>query len=128
VILVRTKSFEDAIKKAETEAKAYAKWTHTNPYGQTVKLRRMPAIEVFERFDNPDEMVEAWSSTMILPVSVPDERLVDRFFGPPEPNRGWKRRMKYFNKEFWDNPEKGLTKACSRPAAKSSGGRLTPDC
>ena len=100
VVLLRARDHEDAIRKSEKDATQYAKETHTNPYGQSVVTRCLKAIESFELFDDPAEGTEAWSSTRVVPKSIPDSQIVDAVFGGLETKAQLKRRKKYLNREF----------------------------
>ncbi len=71
VELLRARSYDEAIRKAEIEADHYAKESHLNPYGQRVACRFLGAVESFELFDAPGNSVEVWSSTSVIrPLSL----------------------------------------------------------
>jgi hypothetical protein len=99
IVLFRAKGFADAITRAETEGRRYAKAVHRNPYGQKVVTRYLESCDAFKLFDSPAAGVEVFSSTMLVPSTVRQGALVDRWFGAPErlPD---KRRRKFLNREF----------------------------
>jgi len=98
VILVRARSHEEAISKAEHEAEEYASASHFNPYGQEVIQRVLSCVETFELYDDPANRVEVWSSTSVISSSITDEDIITHRFGPAEDNRS--KRKKYLNQEF----------------------------
>ena len=100
VVLFRARDHDDAIEKGEREAEKYTADRHTNPYGQSVISRRLRAIESFKLYEEPDKGTEVWSATRVVPVSVPNKRIIDTFFGDSETKAQLRRRKKYLNREF----------------------------
>jgi hypothetical protein len=100
VVILRARSHAEARRKAKAEATRYAKREHFNPYGQRVRTRWLSASESFELFDKPDDLVEVWSSTYIIPASVRDKEVVVRALGAHETAAQRKRRKKFLNREF----------------------------
>src|ERR1051326_6981717 len=103
IVLVRARDHDQAIRRAETEAREYTSETFTNRFGQVVSLRRLRVIESFELFDDPAHLVEVWSTTMIVPKSVSDNQLIDRLFGSKKTKNDRQRRLKYLNAELLPN-------------------------
>jgi hypothetical protein len=101
IVLLRARSFDEAIAKGESEAKLYAKGTYKNLYGQTVKARYMKVCDAFELYDEPGALVEAFSTTNIISKQISDKHVVDRYLGNDESDAERRQRRKFFNAEFW---------------------------
>lgn len=85
VVLIRARTFDEAILKAETEAESYANIPHGgNAYGQRVMQRYLGACDAFELFDPPAPGREVYSATRVASGNVTDQALVRQFFGPTE--------------------------------------------
>jgi hypothetical protein len=106
VVLLRARSFDEALRKGESEAKAYAKAyqldsigrrpaTLRNPYGQPLLARYLGAIDVYEMSEPPNAGVEVFSSTSLISSVMSDRALVDARFGEKEGHRG--ARTKFLN-------------------------------
>lgn len=84
MILIRGRSLDDALRRGDREAKAYARnrADHVNPFGQLVTLEYLSVADAFQFFEEPDAGVEVYSSTALVPSSrsVVDagERQADR--------------------------------------------------
>ena len=64
IVLIKARSFSEAIKKGEKEANKYASFeSHINPYGQKVVEKYIGSIDAFEPFDDIAENKEIFSST-----------------------------------------------------------------
>jgi uncharacterized protein DUF4288 len=100
VVLIRARSFDEAISKAEAEAQTYASEEYRNPYGQSVKQRYLWACDAFELFDQPGAGVEVYSSTELVLQSVPDREITERRMGANETKDEERRRRKFFNAEL----------------------------
>ena len=100
ILLVRARSFNEAIAKAEAEAKEYASEQYRNPYGQIVKQKYLGACEAFELYDDPASGVEVFSTTALIPQSISDNEIVKRHFGAREGKIERKRRRKFYNEEL----------------------------
>ncbi len=100
IVLLRARSSDEAIAKAENEAKEYAKGTYKNVYGQTVKARYLKACDAFELYDDPAVFTEAFS-TNIMSKEISDKQVVDQYLGPDESETTKRQRRKFFNAEFW---------------------------
>src|SRR5688572_10093733 len=83
VVLFKTQSFAAAIRAAETEARRYARRRHVNPYGQRVVTRFLGACDAFELIEAPGNRVEVFSTTDVVPMRIPDRRIVHQRLGPP---------------------------------------------
>jgi len=97
VVLLRARSLDDALRKGEKEADDYALDDHVNPYGQTVRSRRIRILEASYVSPLDENMPEVWSSTSVIPASVSDADLVLQRFGPPESEDAVRFRRKYID-------------------------------
>ena len=99
IVVFRARSFDDAIRKGELEAEAYAKARETraggkrrsenrNPYHQRLSTRFLGALDAFELFEPPGAGVEVFSSTSLVPKAVSNSALVNARFGQEERHRG----------------------------------------
>lgn len=82
VVLIRAKTFEDAINKAEDEARRYAEdgnWP--NRLGEQVSTRFLGAVDAYALSDELEDGAEVHSSILFLDPSVSDEQIVDRVLG-----------------------------------------------
>jgi hypothetical protein len=85
VVLVRARSFKEAIHKGESEAKAYAVGApYRIPYGQPVQKRYPGNCDAYELFDEPGSSIEIFSSTEVVAKTESDSRVMDRFIGSKE--------------------------------------------
>lgn len=101
IVLLRARSFDEAIAKGEKEAKQYAKGTYRNVYGQTVKARYLKACDAYELYDEPGVLTEAFSTTNIISKEVSDKQVVDQYLGLEEAETTKRQRRKFYNAEFW---------------------------
>lgn len=100
VVIVKARSFDEAIKKGEVEAKKYASWSpHINPYGQKVIQNYIGAIDAFEPFEDFKESGEIYSSTQLIPATWSDKTVTDRILGA-EYKDARQLRTKFLNREF----------------------------
>lgn len=98
VVLFRARSFDDAIRKAEDEAKRYAAGsTDRNPYGQPLTLRYLETCDAYELTsdDSPASGTEVFSMTELVPRSVSDDAVLNRRFGREESTRTRARRKNF---------------------------------
>ena len=98
VVVFRARSFDEAIERAEAEARRYAGVKHRNAYGQTVKQRYLGACDAFEMFDSPGPSREVYSQTEVLPESISDTEVLKRRLG--NERRRSKVRKKFLNAEL----------------------------
>lgn len=88
VVLFRARSHDEAIARADEEARAYCgEAPHRNPYGQRVVYRRLPQSDCFELFESPASGREVYSRTEVAPRSVSDRAVVAALLGPGESRR-----------------------------------------
>ncbi len=108
VVLIRARSFREAIEKAEKDAKRYARETnYRNPYGQRIKQRYLGMCDAFECYDEPRAGVEVYSSTEIVGKDISDKYIGDSKLGAESTKMPDPRRKKFFNREFSGALEKG---------------------
>jgi hypothetical protein len=101
IVLFRTRSHQEAIRKAEAEARKYATFTRwRNPYGQQLRQRYLGACDSYELFDNPGAAVEVYSKTYLVAQSVSDHQILAQFLGPAEPKELTARRINFLDEMF----------------------------
>lgn len=100
VLLVRARSFAEAIVKAESEVKEYASGQYSNHYGQVIKQRYLGACDVFELYEDPASQVEVFSTTELVPQSISDDDIVNQHFGAKKSSDEMQKRRKFFNIEL----------------------------
>jgi hypothetical protein len=128
IILFQAKSFGDAIKQAEAEARHYCKAIrYLNVYGQSVRLKFLGAIDAFSMPDTKLYAgVEVYSSTAIVPNSVRDARVVTRWFGKKEKG-AWQARNKFIDGKILRDALTAMKESeTKRPARPKSRGRPRP--
>jgi hypothetical protein len=105
VVVLRARTFDEALKKGEAEARAYAAGPgHRNPYGQLVRMRYMGGLDAFQLFGPPGRGAEVFSSTTIVPKRLADAKVLDIRLGRANEHRG--RRTQFLNaalssKDWW---------------------------
>jgi hypothetical protein len=95
IVLMRALSEDAAIKKAEKDAKEY-EYEYENSYGQIVKTKYMESLDIIELYDEPEDLIEVYSSTRIYPRSLENEAIIDQILGPVE-NESDRRSRKIFS-------------------------------
>ena len=100
VVLFKASSFQEAIRAAEREARAYVDCEHINPYGQRVKMRYLGACDAYHLFYPPVAGAEVFSSTEIMAKSLRDKSIVERRMGLVETTRSARRRKKFLDREL----------------------------
>jgi hypothetical protein len=99
VVIFRARSYEEAIQKAENEARSYPLPSYRNIYGQRVVQRYLGTCDAYELFDPPAPSREVFSSTEVVSGSVTNEEIVSRRFGDEmRPNRS--ARTKFMDAEL----------------------------
>lgn len=82
VVLIRASSFDEAMAKAEAEARTYQEegaWT--NKRGERVRTRFLGAVSAFAMADDVSDGVELHSSILFVDPSVSDDQIVERMLG-----------------------------------------------
>jgi len=87
IVVIRARNGSDAIRKAEVEAKKYARTRHRNPYGQRVRLRFLGCLDAYDMNEPLVEGAEVFSTTLIVSRRVSDHAIVDRLMGARESQR-----------------------------------------
>lgn len=82
VVLIRARSFDEAIRKGEQEANRYIEHTKSrNRYGQEL-VGRLINCEAYDMSpDDPVAGVEVFSSMELVPKSLSDDELLGRVIG-----------------------------------------------
>lgn len=96
VVLVRARSFDDAIARAEKEARAYAaspRWA--SPYGQQVATRYLGECDAFLLAADPGAGAEVYSRTAIVSASLSDNAMAESLLGREETAHDRRRRRKF---------------------------------
>jgi hypothetical protein len=76
VVLIRARNFDEAIEKAEEEARIYVNTPHGgNAYAQRVVQRYLRVSDAYEMFEPPGSRREVYSRTWVVPKSVGDSEL-----------------------------------------------------
>ena len=102
VVLVRARSADQAITRAEREADKYASFTATNVYGQKIWIEYLGSCESFELVDEPGHGSEVFSSTDLINKKTPIKKLVDARLGKEEAANARQRRRKFNQLRFRD--------------------------
>ncbi|HVY26360.1 MAG TPA: DUF4288 domain-containing protein [Polyangiaceae bacterium] len=82
IILVRADSFDEALEKAQQEARKYADMRWLNARGEAVETRYLEVLDAFMLFD--EELAdgsEVYSKMLWVAPSSTDEELIERGFG-----------------------------------------------
>jgi hypothetical protein len=88
-VIFRARSFDEAIRKAEKNAKSYAAANpHRNPYGQRVKTRYLGFCNAFVIYDHLESGAEVHSETEVIPRRITDSQVCSRPIGSGEPPNG----------------------------------------
>jgi hypothetical protein len=96
VVLVKARSFQEAIRKGEKEARAYVRGlTYRNPYGQHVTTKYLESCDVFRLFKAPANGCEVYSRMAIVRTGASATRMIDTLLGADEPRGGDRRRRKF---------------------------------
>ena len=100
VVVFRAATFQQAIALAEREARAYARGTWTNLYGQRMKQDYLGECDAFEMYDPPAAGVEVYSRTQLVSRETSDRKLGDVLLGVEESPRARAKRRKFLNREL----------------------------
>ena len=100
VIVVRARTGDGAIRKAEVEAKRYATKSHHNPYGQRVRTKYLGYVDAYHMFDELQEGAEVFSDTEVVSRKVSDQAIVYRQLGRQESKRLYASRRNILNIAF----------------------------
>ncbi|HQZ82563.1 MAG TPA: DUF4288 domain-containing protein [Pyrinomonadaceae bacterium] len=103
IVLIRARSFDEAIKKGEKEAENYSA-EYKSFYGQKVKQRYLKVCDAFELFDEPNESgVEVFSLIETVSKKIEDSVIIENKFGKDENIESFNRkREKFWNAELFD--------------------------
>ena len=66
VVLFAAHSFDEAIRKAEKEAREYAALSYRNAYGQRVITKYLDVCDAFHLFEPPASGREVYSRTQVV--------------------------------------------------------------
>lgn len=98
IVLIKARSFDEAIRKGEKEAKRNLS-RYRNFYGQEVKQRYLEVCDAFELFDKPNENgVEVFSLIETVSKKIKDSVLIENKFGKNESPESFARKRE----KFWD--------------------------
>ena len=108
VVLYRSRSFGEAIRAAERDAREYARGNHTNPYGQQVVTRYLGACDAYWLFGPPSARQEVYSSTEVIPKRVSNRAVIAQYLGHEETKRESKTRRNILNRELSGRATRGV--------------------
>ena len=95
VVAFRARSFAEAIRFAEKEAREYARLSYTNPYGQSVRTKYLRSCDVFVLDDSSSGRGEVFSRVELVSARLSDDAVVDRLLGHEESARRSQKRRKF---------------------------------
>jgi len=108
VVLVRARSFDEAIKKAEKEAREYARERYRNPYGQEVVTRYLGYCDAYDMSpEDPGSGVEVYSRTAVMSGRLSDRRVLEHSLGYRE-TAALSRRRRNFLDIVFEAPAPGV--------------------
>lgn len=82
IVLMRADSFDEALEKAEGEARRYADGSSwLNAKGERVKTRYLEALDAFSLSAAPADGEEVYSKIIFVTPEVSDEELLNRGLG-----------------------------------------------
>lgn len=86
VVGFRARSFAEAIRLAEAEARNYVAdlVEYENPYGQIVRKRYLGACDAFHLFDGASAVGEVYSRTELVSSAISDRAVIDALLGRDE--------------------------------------------
>ena len=100
VVLFRARSFDEAIRKAEAEGRAYAaSYDHANRYGQQVRQEYLDTCTAFELSDPPGPGREIFSSTEVVSRTTTPAAICRAKMRIQRKNQAW-RRTKFVDRRF----------------------------
>lgn len=99
VVLFFAKNFDEAIKKAEEEARQYAKYSFSNIYKQKVKTKYLDACDAFEIYDSLKNGAELYSMTHVWKKGSLN-KLLDEKMGGISDKKEKILRINFSNEEF----------------------------
>jgi hypothetical protein len=93
IVVLKARSFEEAIRRGEVEAKKYARQCqHRNPYGQQVRSRYLGYCDVYVFDDPPGDNTEVFSTTEVVCGKSSDRAVLRRVIGRKESRRAFRLR------------------------------------
>lgn len=104
VVVFRARSHDEAIRKAEREAKEYAGAAmDRNPYGQRRKHRFLGALNSYEMLDPPAARTEVYSDTFLVRKETSDHQVIAGHLLFPE-SKALSRKRRNFLSEAFNRP------------------------
>lgn len=100
VVVFRAATFRQAIALAEREARAYARGTWTNLYGQRMAQEYLGECNAFEMYEPPAAGFEVYSRTQLVSRETSDRKLGDVLLGVEESPRARAKRRKFSNRDL----------------------------
>jgi hypothetical protein len=109
VVVLKARSFQEAIHKAEVDARRYvADCRHRNPYGQLVRARYVGYCEAYRADRRIASGAEVFSTSEVVPRRVSDKAVLRRLFGSHESSRATAERRNILDVVF-NTPAPGVT-------------------
>jgi hypothetical protein len=100
IVMFAAADADDALRQAKREARAYARETYLNAYGQRVKMRFLGALSAYELFEPLAPGIEVYSTTEVVSTAVTDDEVIDRRMGHAASNADLTRRINIAHAEF----------------------------
>jgi Domain of unknown function (DUF4288) len=101
VVLLEARSFGEAIRRGEAEARRYARrCRHRNPYGQQVRSRYLGYCDVYVFDDLAGAGTEVFSTTEVVPRGLSDQAVLRRVIGRKESLRAFRSRRNILDIAF----------------------------
>jgi hypothetical protein len=101
VVVLKARSVQEAIQKAEADARRYAgDCRHRNPYGQRVRTRYVGYCDAYRAGRGIASGAEVFSASEVVPRRVSDRAVVRRLIGSHESNRATAERRNILDVVF----------------------------
>jgi len=101
VVILKARGFDEAIKKAEREAREYVADSYRNPYGQKVKCRFLGYCDAYLADGNFfGTGGEVYSATEVVSRAISYKTLMKRLVGYHESKKAHKARRNILQIEF----------------------------
>lgn len=127
IVMFAAADERDALRQATREARAYARETYLNAYGQRVKIRFLGALSAYELFEPLAPGIEVYSTTEVVSSSVTDDELIDRRMGHVESKADFTRRINIAHAEYITRAPVPLKPKKQAPLPREGRRRKAPD-
>src|SRR5215470_16323813 len=101
VVILEARSFREAIRKGEAEARKYARrCRRRNPYGQQVRSRYLGYCDVYVFDELAGGGTEVFSTTEVVPRGLSDRAVLRRVIGRKETRHAFRSRRNILDIAF----------------------------